>query len=515
MIKIIQNKDNQKWTLEDYKKLFDRVDSVLSKRKTLHERYSRGSTDSSTMFNGNLMNVPFEKFIVDLAAGYLAGVPDYTVKVPDEVSTRIRKTIFGKEEMTDEIMDEMKAVIDYVTDYNDDPEEVYKLFKDLLLYGACYEVLYESTTNELVYNNFDALNTVAIWDTSVPSNLLAIVSRYSDKDKDNKSFDLFRVVDKEGVRVFDRSDNKEIKENVEMAETKVWNDVPGFAIETDFSIIENSEDIIKTYESLLSNVKETYKYNAEDCKLKISGYKAQNRLTIPDPNDPKKTIINPDRKLEDEYVLQGRTFYTEEGGDAEWLTKPVDAAGVTTLLKYYVDSIFQLCGIPNTADLAFNSADLNASAIDRKFYVMNMKTQDVVALLKKGLLRRFELIFGRINMKFSKKYDFRYIQIDIPKNLPSMTDENIDQMIKLNGILSEETIIEKLGYDYETEKARKEDDLGGNGDMDKDDEDVKNPDEQNPEGTEDNSSKSKEGNEISEEESDSDKDGKGGSSKVQ
>jgi SPP1 family phage portal protein len=211
-------------------------------------------------------------------------------------------------------------------------------------------------------------------------------------------------------------------------------------------------------------------------------------------------IINPDRIKEDEYVLQSRTFYTEEGGDAEWLVKPVDANGVTTLLKYYVDSIFQLSGIPNTADLAFNSSDLNASAIDRKFYVMDMKTQEIISGLKKGLLRRFELLFGRINHKKSTKYDFRYITIDIPKNLPSMTDETIEQMIKLNGILSEETIIEKLGYDYETEKARKEDDLiNEDGDMDNPEQDDESTEKGNDNKSKDKDSKSDEGNEIRDE----------------
>ena len=37
--------------------------------------------------------------------------------------------------------------------------------------------------------------------------------------------------------------------------------------------------------------------------------------------------------------------------------------------------------------------------------------------------------------------------------------ETIDQMLRLDGILSEETILEKLGYDYETEKDRKESEL--------------------------------------------------------
>ena len=246
--------------------------------------------------------------------------------------------------------------------------------------------------------------------------------------------------------------------------------------------------------------------------MKISGYKAQNKLTI--KNEKGETIINPDRIKEDEYVLKSRTFYTEEGGDAEWLIKQVDANGVTTLLKYYVDSIFQLAGIPNTADLAFNSADLNASAIDRKFYVMNMKTQDIVSNLKKALLRRFELIFNRINYKKGTKYDFRYIVIDIPKNLPSMTDETVEQMIKLNGILSEETIIEKLGYDYETEKARKEDDLGAGDNMDNSNKDVESGEEQDVNETKNSDSKPDEGNEIPKEKSNSDKDGKDGSSEV-
>ena len=514
MIKIFKNTDIASFTLDEYKQLFTQVSSVLSKRQDLHERYTRGSNDSTTLYDGKSLKVPFEKFIVDLATGYLAGIPDYTVNVPSELDSKVRKSVFEEEILGDDIINEMKAIIDYITQYNDDANEVYCLIKDLLLYGACYEVAYENEENELIYTNLDALNTVSIWDTNTPAKLLAIVSKYTDKTVEGQDLELYRIVDREGIRVYEVNGDKEIKQDTSLSKEHFWNDVPGFAVEIDFSIIENSEAFINTYETLLTNVKNTYQYNDTDCKMKISGYKAQNKLTIKDPNDPTKTIINPDRIKEDEYVLSSRTFYTEEGGDAEWLIKQVDAAGITTLLKYYVDSIFQLSGIPNTADLAFNSADLNASAIDRKFYVMNMKTQDIVSNLKKALLRRFELIFNRINYKKGTKYDFRYIVIDIPKNLPSMTDETVEQMIKLNGILSEETIIEKLGYDYETEKARKEDDLGESDNMDdyeSDDEETKEPDESE---AKDNNSQSDEGNEIPKEESDPNKDRKDRGSEV-
>lgn len=512
MIKIFKNTDIASFTLDEYKQLFTQVSSVLSKRQDLHERYTRGSNDSTTLYDGKSLKVPFEKFIVDLATGYLAGVPEYTVNVPSELDSKVRKSVFEEEVLSDDLINEMKSIIDYITQYNDDANEVYYLIKDLLLYGACYEVAYENEQNELIYTNLDALNTVSIWDTNTPANLLAIVSKYTDKTVDGQDIELYRIVDREGIRVYEVNGDKEIKQDTSLSKEHYWNDVPGFAVEIDFSIIENSEAFIATYENLLENVKNTYQYNDVDCKMKISGYKAQNKLTI--KNEKGETIINPDRIKEDEYVLKSRTFYTEEGGDAEWLIKQVDANGVTTLLKYYVDSIFQLAGIPNTADLAFNSADLNASAIDRKFYVMNMKTQDIVSNLKKALLRRFELIFNRINYKKGTKYDFRYIVIDIPKNLPSMTDETVEQMIKLNGILSEETIIEKLGYDYETEKARKEDDLGASYNMDNSNKDVESGEEQDVNETKNSDSKPDEGNEIHKEKSNSDKDGKDGSSEV-
>ena len=512
MIKIFKNTDIASFTLEEYKQLFTQVSSVLSKRQDLHERYTRGSNDSTTLYDGKSLKVPFEKFIVDLATGYLAGVPEYTVNVPSELDSKVRKSVFEEDVLSDDLINEMKSIIDYITQYNDDANEVYCLIKDLLLYGACYEVAYENENNELIYTNLDALNTVSIWDTNTPANLLAIVSKYTDKTVDGQDIELYRIVDREGIRVYEVNGDKEIKQDTSLSKEHYWNDVPGFAVEIDFSIIENSEAFIATYENLLENVKNTYQYNDVDCKMKISGYKAQNKLTI--KNEKGETIINPDRIKEDEYVLKSRTFYTEEGGDAEWLIKQVDANGVTTLLKYYVDSIFQLAGIPNTADLAFNSADLNASAIDRKFYVMNMKTQDIVSNLKKALLRRFELIFNRINYKKGTKYDFRYIVIDIPKNLPSMTDETVEQMIKLNGILSEETIIEKLGYDYETEKARKEDDLGAGDNMENFNKDVESGEEQDVNETKNSDSKPDEGNEIPKEKSNSDKDGKDGSSEV-
>ena len=56
----------------------------------------------------------------------------------------------------------------------------------------------------------------------------------------------------------------------------------------------------------------------------------------------------------------------------------------------------------------------------------------------------------------STKYNIDDISIEIGTNLPSMTDENINQQLALNGILSQKTLLSNLGYDYATEKKNKE-----------------------------------------------------------
>ena len=125
-------------------------------------------------------------------------------------------------------------------------------------------------------------------------------------------------------------------------------------------------------------------------------------------------------------------------------------------MKYYVDSIFQISGIPNTSDAAFNSGDMNASAIDRKFYTMALMLDDVKQGVTALIKHRWANFFQRINLISSTKYNIDDITIQIGTNLPSMTDENINQQLALNGIISNKTLLSNLGYDYATEKKNKE-----------------------------------------------------------
>ena len=456
---MLQIADITEYQASDIPKLVEKIKPILNKRKQLHEKYSRGANDSTLMYSTkagqndeSVTKLPFEKFITDLATGYTAGTPRYTVNTSkDEDKNAIIESLLGKAPRDEEYSRGMEVLIEYITNYNDDETENYELIHDIFELTSCYEVIYENEDNEITYAKYDPMQTVATWDYAIPANLTGLVRVWQEKNAYGSVVEKCEITDVNGSRTYTLNGGN-VTEVIEQRNNFGWGDVPAIAVETDYAIFEKCEDVISAYEQLVQNVRNTYQYNDSDCKLKITNYMPQNPMTITDENG--NVTINQARVQEDDQWIKSRTIYVGEGGDVTWLSKPVDASGVQTVLKTYIDLMFQLAGIPNTSDLAFNSADLNASAIDRKFYIMNMSTENVVSLLKKAYLRRWELIFNRINLKKGTTFDFRDVIIELPKNLPANDVELIDEMLKLQNLISNQTIVEKLGYDYLSEKEK-------------------------------------------------------------
>ena len=452
MIKI---KSIEELDVKDMYQLYNKILPVLEKRKALHERYSRKASDSFLMYpnNNEKTVVTFEKFITDLATGYLSGTPQYNVKdTYDKEKVKIIEKLFKKPKKDKNYKKSMEILIDYITSYNDDKTENHDLIHDINELTSCYEILYENENNEIVYSRYNPLETVAIWDYNIPANLIGLVRVWGEKDINDKTYPMFEITDKNGTRTYNVLENKKEVEEIDN-QNHNWGDVPAIVVENDYAIFEPCESIIKAYEQLIQNTRNTYQYN-DEAKLKVTGYVPKEPLLV---NKDGKLVENPNRQKEDETLLKMKVFYTpDKDGDISWIIKDINASGVESILKMYSDLIFQLAGIPNTSDLAFNSADLNASAIDRKFYIMNMATAGTIAKLKMAYQRRWELIFNRINLKNNTKFDFRDIEIELPKNLPANDDEKIDSTLKLQGVISDQTLIEKLGFDYINEKNRME-----------------------------------------------------------
>ncbi len=502
MIKLTKNIKDE-YTNGKIQDLFSEVDAVLQKRQAINERYLRGITSTTSVSEGNVQ-IFFEKFITDLAAGYLSGEITYNAEIIDESEEPAYRLLHPSHTspLDPDTAAQLKFIITTLSSKNDDKQVLKALFHDAVLYGACYERQLDLINNQsqsiddtsstssndpnYTYYPLSALNTVALFPTDISDaqqqNAVALVTVYTleaRNSEDNQEHTLYYCIECNpytnfyGTSIYDKTTNEDAtskyKTVITLKEEKPsTHNIPTFSVfepDPQVSIIDPIISLVQNYEEIMNNINNLYHYNDTDAKLKISGYRPENPLTIPNPDfDPAKAIsssnpekiLNPARIVEDEYLMNSKTFFVQEGGDVSWLLKEVQAEDATKYLKYYVDSIFQISGIPNTSDAAFNSGDMNASAIDRKFYTMALMLDDVRQGVTTLIKHRWANFFSRINLISSTKYNIDDITITIGTNLPSMTDENINQQLALNGILSQKTLLSNLGYDYATEKKNKE-----------------------------------------------------------
>ena len=498
MIKISKNLKDE-YADGKISELFDEIDSVLQKRASIQERYLRGIT-STEMGSDAGVQVFFEKFITDLAAGYLSGEITYNAEIVDQSEEPAYRLLHpsNTQPLDPDTAAQLKFIITTLSSKNDDPRVLKALFHDAVLYGAAYERELDLVNNNpdetetkndpnYTYYPLSALNTVAIFSTDIADaqqqNPVGIVTVYTlDKrnSEDNQEHTLYYCVEcnpytnNYATSIYDKTTKEDATSQYSTVitlkeETPSTHNIPTFSVfepDPQVSIIDPIISLVSSYENIMNNLNNLYQYNDTDAKLKISGYRPENPLTIPNPDfNPEKPIsssnpdkiLNPARVVEDEYLQNSKTFFVQEGGDVSWLLKEIHAEDATKYLKYYVDSIFQISGIPNTSDAAFNSGDMNASAIDRKFYTMALMLDDIKQGVTTLIKHRWANFFARINLlNPGTYYNIDDITINIGTNLPSMTDENINQQLALNGILSQKTLLSNLGYDYATEKKNKE-----------------------------------------------------------
>ena len=505
MIKLTKNIKDE-YTNGKIQDLFAEVDAVLQKRQTIQERYLRGIT-STNPSTGDKVQVFFEKFITDLAAGYLSGEITYNAEIIDENEEPAYRLLHPShtQPLDPNTASQMKYLITAISSKNDDPTVLKQLFHDAVLFGACYEreldlmntqaaiateeidtISASQNDPNYTYYPLSALNTVALFPTDISDaqqqNAVALITVYTldaRNSEDNQEHTLYYCIEcnpytnNYTTSIYDKTTNQDAtsqyKTTITLKEEKpTTHNIPTFSVfepDPQVSIIDPIISLVSAYEEIMNNLNNLYHYNDADAKLKISGYRPENTLTIPNPDfdpttpisssNPEK-ILNPARQIEDDYLMNSKTFFVQEGGDVDWILKDINAADATTYLKYYVDSIFQISGIPNTNDSAFNSGDLNASAIDRKFYTMALMLDDVRQGVTTLIKHRWGNFFSRINLISPTKYNIDDLNISIGTNLPSMTDETINQQLALNGILSQKTLLSNLGYDYATEKKNKE-----------------------------------------------------------
>lgn len=472
--------------------LFFRVQKELEVRKQLYEKYRRKLTDEElASLSDEDIKVPLERYIAIMSSGYFGGkAPIYKVKAFNDERNKIIEDLFDKVTNKEQDIKEIDELLSHIIDYNDDASHFFGLVLDFLVKRACYEIYYKDReTGEITIAKSDALETVAIWDYSLPKQLIGIYRIIQTTMANGEYQNIIELTTANGKKYFyDTPEKRKLfgtpdydmkykneplfKENVKERKAKLWDDdIPATAIEQEdgLAIFEPVISVIKAYERVIQNSRNTFKYN-DEAILVVKGYDTDTPLTIIDKNG--NEVLNPARVKEDEYKRQSKTWYLSEGGDVYWVLKEVNDSALQNHKKTLMDLICLCSFCPNMTDLGFTQAD-NNSALEKKFFSLQQYIATFEGEFKKGLLRRWEIILNKFNKDKGKTYDFRDIEVKLQRNIPSDKATDIANALKIRGLVCDETVINALNMDLDAKSELQKMDLQNQENMEKNLENMK------------------------------------------
>mgnify|MGYP000656658756 FL=1 len=452
--------------------IYFKAQEELNVRKELYEKFRRKLTDEElASLDDEDIKVPLERYISIMSAGYFGGkAPTYKVKAFNKDKDKIIKELFNHETNDEQEIKEIEELIKHIVDYNNDGSHFLHMVLDYLVKRACYEIYYkDEKTGEITITRSDALETVAIWDYSLPKKLIGIyriIRTYIANGEYQQMIELTTVDGKRyyydtpekrkifGTPAYEQQfkDESLFKENKKEKKPRMWDDdIPATAIENcdGMAIFEPVISLIKAYERCIQNSRNVFKYN-DEAILKVIGYQPENPMII--QNEKGEDIINPARQKEDEYVLTSRVRYLDGNKDVNsdiaWVEKNVNDTALQNHKKTLMDIICLCSFCPNMTDLGFTSAD-NNSALEKKFFSLQQYIATFEGDFLEGLTRRWRIILEKFNKEKGKTYDFRDIEIKLNRNLPSDKATDITNALKVRGLLPDETVINLLNLDLD------------------------------------------------------------------
>lgn len=453
--------------------IYFKAQEELDIRKELYEKFRRKLTDEElASLDDEDIKVPLERYISIMSAGYFGGkAPTYKVKAFNKDKDKIIKELFNHETNDEQEIKEIEELIKHIVDYNNDGSHFLHMVLDYLVKRACYEIYYkDKKTGEITITRSDALETVAIWDYSLPKKLIGIYRIIRTYMANGEYQQIIELTTTDGKRYYyDTPEKRKIfgtpayeqqfedeplfKENKEEKKPRMWDDdIPATAIENcdGMAIFEPAISLIKAYERCIQNSRNVFKYN-DEAILAVKGYTPENPMII--QNEKGEDIINPARQKEDEYVLTSRVRYLDGNREVDsnlwWVEKNVNDTALQNHKKTLMDIICLCSFCPNMTDLGFTQADNNA-ALEKKFFGLQQYIATFEGDFLEGLTRRWRIILEKFNKDKSKTYDFRDIEVKLNRNLPSDTATMITNAMKIRGLVSDDTVINLLGLDLDS-----------------------------------------------------------------
>ena len=344
--------------------------------------------------------------------------------------------------------------LDKLFRYNDERFVNTKIGEHMSIYGYAIEQQYIDRLGKYRFSCVDPKNVILLFEDNIDQDIhSAIKYRYTTLSDDYDSVLLtvdYFTIDRIYTWTFL---NNDMVPQTEQEMTNIFGDIPFIYYENANEVgdFEPVLDLVDAYDSTYSNISNLFNY-FNDAYLVITGDGFQ-------PNyDDNGNEVDPVVDMK-----RNRCFVLPQGSTIDFLAKPNTTGDSIAYLTQIKDDIHKFSHVPDMTDESFYSS--SGVAIRYKLQSLDYLCSIKEANLRKGLTRRFELLSNYLSLK-NNELDFYDIEIVFNRNTIEDLGEKYDNILKLNGIVSQETLLSKLpGVDANNEVLKLEEEKQRNIDL--------------------------------------------------
>ncbi|MFF7217919.1 phage portal protein [Mammaliicoccus sciuri] len=322
----------------------------------------------------------------------------------------------------------------HLNDLNDADAINSDIALNLSIYGRAYEIVYRDYKDNDTFKVLDPKATFVIYDQTLDKKMLAGVRYYNNKDVDK--------IPTEHIEVYTESKIYYIKfkaGNLESIDEKphYYKDVPIIEYLNDQfkqGDFENVISLIDLYDSAQSDTA-NYMTDLNDAMLAIIG-------NVDLDSDDAKGF----RDANMVHIQPSMTDNGSEGrADVKFIYKQYDVAGSEAYKKRLQNDIHKFTNTPDLNDESFGGVQ-SGESMKYKLFGLEQVRSIKERLFKKGLMKRYKLLFNNINLEGMKNHKYADLTITFTPNLPKSMMESIDAFNALQDGVSEETRLSLLNF---------------------------------------------------------------------
>lgn len=398
-------------SVADFQQLLQRHE-VEARRKVRLKKYYKGEHDilrkrgrENTEVNNRLVS-NYPAYISNISTGFFIGQPvTYKTSAENQADLEVLLDIFR---------------------YNDEQAHNLELAQESSITGESYEFLYIDSDAEIRMATVPSEEIILVTDATLEENILYALRHF-------KIYDFNRVSYSEFLDVYDKNSVNHYEVHGGVITLK--NSEPTYFEEVPIIEFPNNKERRGDFENVLSLV---------------DAYNMAQSLSLDDLEDftdafllIKNMHIGGEEGARD--LRRRKIIEVEEGGDASWLIKGLNDAYIENLKNRLQQDIHKFANVPDLSDENF-AGNSSGVAIKYKLFGLSQTRVQKERGFKRALQRRIELIANVLRLKNLPAIDFREVEIVFSENLPANIAELAEIVGKLDGVVSQKTLLSLLPF---------------------------------------------------------------------